>query len=359
MATRTTERAPRKSSIDTSLPFPAHHLLGVQDVPASHLRRVLDRARQLESMPAEKAAKILAGRAVANLLFEDSTRTRTSFTVAAQRLGARIIDLNTAASSVTKGETLVDTALNIRAMGVDAMVVRARQSGAPHQIAEALDADRQLPGAPRCSVLNAGDGKHEHPTQALLDIYTLCRAREEAGDPRRAEFDLSGLTLAIVGDCVSSRVARSNIAAFTALGGRVILVGPPALAPESMTALAPKGACRVSRSIREALPEADGVMVLRMQFERHDAGGAHAAPGAVKASGVIASVREYREDFALTRDRAAMLRPGAFVMHPGPMNRGLEIDADVADGPRSLVLRQVAAGVVVRMAALDLCVHAV
>lgn len=303
--------------------------------PASHLRLLLTATRRMqEQLESSKGPRhTLAGRIVANLFFEDSTRTRTSFSVAAKRLGAESVDLMGFASSVNKGETLVDTALNVEAMGVDALVMRAKQSGAAKLVRKAV----------KCPVINAGDGRHEHPTQGLLDTYTLAEAHGRLDD-----FDLRGLTVLIVGDVASSRVARSAIAAMGTLGAKVICVGPPGLAPAG---LAPLG-CKVTHELDSNLPGADAVMMLRMQFERHEGGGEGAE---AKKSSVIASVREYREGFALTADRASRLRPGCVVMHPGPMNRGLEIDGSVADGLQSVVLRQVARGVAVRMAVLDWC----
>ncbi len=275
-----------------------------------------------------------AGRVVANLFFEDSTRTRTSFTIAARRLGADCVDLASQTSSVNKGETLIDTARAIEAMGVGAIVVRARQSGAAALIARHVAAP----------VINAGDGRHEHPTQALLDILTIARAFSRVGAGATG-FDLSGLRVAIVGDVVSSRVARSNIAGLTALGARVACVGPASFAPASLATLG----CDVSSDLEPVVREADAVMMLRIQFERHADGSKAPAPGDSRA---IASIREYRELYAMTEARARLLREGAIVMHPGPMNRGIEVDAGVADGPRSVITRQVSTGVVVRMAVL-------
>jgi aspartate carbamoyltransferase catalytic subunit len=219
-------------------------------------------------------------------------------------------------------------------MGVSAMVVRARQNGAASMIA----------GAVACPVINAGDGRHEHPTQGLLDAYTIAEAHG-----RLADFDLSGLTVAIVGDVASSRVARSAIAALTTLGAGVVCVGPPGMAPRTLEPLG----CAVSNELDPVLPKAHAVMMLRIQFERHGEGESKGPVLKPAASG-IASIREYRELYGMTEERAARIRGGGIVMHPGPMNRGIEIDAAVADGPRSMVLRQVAHGVAVRMAALTL-----
>jgi aspartate carbamoyltransferase catalytic subunit len=297
-------------------------------------------SRSIKKVPA------LRGRVIANLFFEDSTRTRLSFTLAGQRLSADVLDLTETGSSVNKGETVADTARIVEAMGVDALVIRHKAAGAPLVAARAV----------KCAVLNAGDGKHEHPTQGLLDIFTLVEARlgrlaSGQGDERtRLEgFDLTGLKVAIVGDIVSSRVARSNIAGLTRLGAEVIVVGPPTLAPRSLEALG----CRVEHELDGVLPSVDAVNMLRIQFERHDAGA-----GASKGSPAFPSLREYKQSFALTRERLARMKPGAIVMHPGPMNRGIEIDGAVADGPQSLIFRQVSNGLSVRMAALYLCVNA-
>jgi aspartate carbamoyltransferase catalytic subunit len=228
-------------------------------------------------------------------------------------------------------------------MGVSAMVVRARYNGAAAMIA----------GAVKCPVFNAGDGKHEHPTQALLDIYTIAEAHG-----RQADFDLSGLTVAIVGDIASSRVARSGIAGLTALGAKVACVGPPSMAPASFASLG----CHVGHDLDAVLPAADAVVMLRIQFERQEGGdGAEGkkADAEVKGRGPrvtgISSVHEYREFYGMTVERAARLKKNAIIMHPGPMNRGIEIDGELADGPRSAVFKQVAHGVAVRMAALIVC----
>lgn len=314
-------------------------LLGLQGMPASDLRDLLGRARDLAPLANQPETRtgVLAGKTVATLFFEDSTRTKTSFTLAARRLSADVIDLSAGASSVNKGETLIDTARTVEAMGVSGMVVRARQSGAAAMIAAAV----------ACPVINAGDGKHEHPTQGLLDLLTIAEAHG-----RLDGFDLSGLRVAIVGDVVNSRVARSGIAGLTTLGARVVCVGPPALAPGSLRALG----CEVSHDLDAVLPEMDAVMMLRIQFERHGEGAdPKVAPGGAPRSAAIASVREYRQGYGMTAERAARLKPGAIVMHPGPMNRGLEIDAAVADGARSVILTQVARGVAVRMAVLGAC----
>lgn len=317
-------------------------------MPADDIRGLLVQAKSYQTTLGanERAEPVLAGCSVANLFFEDSTRTRSSFTAAAQALGATTVDLFGPGSSMSKGETLADTAMNIEALGVAAIVVRARQSGAAENMARAV----------RCPIVNAGDGRHEHPTQALLDALALANAlRRDEG------FSFEGVTVAIVGDVASSRVARSNAACLTALGARVVLVGPPAFAPFSLTVLgatsAGSGPCEVSGDLDAVLGEADAVMALRIQFERHGGGP------------TISSAREFRQLFGLTAARAARMKPGAFVMHPGPMNRGLEIDGVVADDHhaplargggrsrqgRSLIMHQVRCGVAVRMAALAAC----
>jgi aspartate carbamoyltransferase catalytic subunit len=314
-------------------------LVGLAELDAGTIRGLLASATAMHRTLAKGTTKPpLAGRIVANLFFEDSTRTRTSFSVAAKRLGAEVVDLMGFASSVNKGETLVDTALNVEAMGVDAIVVRAKQSGAAAMIAAAT----------KCPVINGGDGKHEHPTQGLLDTYTLAEAHG-----RLDGFDLRGLRVLIVGDIASSRVARSAISGMSKLGAQVVCVGPPGLAPAGLTSLG----CKVSHDLDEHLDRSDAVMMLRMQFERHDGEAGGPGGGGERKSGVIASVREYRAGYALTEERAGLLKAGCVVMHPGPMNRGIEIDGAVADGPRSVILRQVTNGVAVRMAVLSACIN--
>jgi aspartate carbamoyltransferase catalytic subunit len=319
------------------------------------LRTMLSTARDIDPDPRHAAANPppprlpdLRRRMVATLFFEDSTRTRTSFTIAAHRLGMHTADLSAGTSSVNKGETITDTARNVEAMGVDALIVRARQAGAADIVARSVS----------CAVINAGDGRHEHPTQGLLDALTIAQAHA-----RDADFDLAGLTVAIVGDVASSRVARSNIAALATLGARVVVVGPPGMVSPAHRALG----CEVSNELDPILPEADAVMMLRIQFERHgeaphgttgNPSSSGTAGAGLKRSPSIASIREYRAGYAMTAERARLLGPRVIVMHPGPINRGLELDAEVADSPRSAILRQVSNGVRVRMAALWLCLTA-
>lgn len=329
----------------TELPWTHRCLLGLQGLSPDEIRTLLHTAASFAEVSGRSVKKVpaLRGKVVANLFFEDSTRTRLSFTLAAQRLSADVIDLAAAGSSVSKGESTADTARNVEAMGVDALIVRHRSSGAAGLVGAAV----------KCAVVNAGDGRHEHPTQGLLDVYTLAEAHG-----RLENFDLSGLRVAIVGDIVSSRVARSNIAGLTKLGAQVICVGPATLVPPGLQTLG----CKVADNLDQVLAEVDAVNMLRIQFERHEGGpGAAKPPGggdAPRGSPAFPSIREYARNYALTADRARRLKPGAIVMHPGPMNRGIEIADEVADGPRSVIIRQVRNGLAVRMAALFLCVSA-
>ena len=308
-------------------------LLDISSVSAPEIRSILDRALAFRDA-GDVQHELLRGKRIANLFFEDSSRTRVSFTMAAHRLGATTTDLFSHGSSISKGETLADTAQLVEANGAHAIVTRTGQSGASKLIAEAVE----IP------VLNAGDGRHEHPTQGLLDVFALCEARG-------AGWDLRGVTVAIVGDLANSRVARSDIGTMTALGARVVCVGPTALAPAALTALARSpGSCEVCSDLDGVLGEADAIQVLRIQFERHGAKGAS-----------VASPREYRDRFGLTVARAGAMKRGSFVMHPGPFNRGLEIDGEVADGKAgvaSLILPQVTAGCFVRMATLAMVMGA-
>ena len=302
------------------------HLLELEGLSPADLEGLLDRAQNLLPVPTGESPRLptLAGRTIANYFMEDSTRTRCSFTLAARRLGADTIEVTSAGSSMKKGETFVDTALNLQAMGVHAFVVRCSASGGPHMIARAVN-----PGVP---VINAGDGKHEHPTQGLLDLLTL----------RQHWRTFAGKALAIVGDVVSSRVARSAIHGLTTLGSNVILCGPPTLVPKSFEKIAAgPGRVTVTHDLDEILGEVDAIMMLRVQFERVGEGPSPIPP-------------DYRQLFGLNAARAARLREHAVVLHPGPMNRGLEIDSNVADDPRrSVILKQVTNGVAVRMAALE------
>jgi aspartate carbamoyltransferase catalytic subunit len=305
------------------------HLLSAKDLSHDEAVLILDTAAQMAATQSREIKKLptLRGRTVVNLFFEDSTRTRISFETAAKRLSADVLNFSAKGSSVSKGESLKDTAQTLQAMGADAVVVRHQSSGAPHRLAHAGWID--------CAVVNAGDGTHQHPTQALLDAFTI--RRHLAG----GSGDLAGLHVAIVGDVLHSRVARSNVDLLTTLGARVTLVAPPTLLPlgvESWQAT-------VSYHLDEAVAQApDAVMMLRVQRERMASAG----------GGFFPSALEYARLYGLDQRRLGALPGHAIVMHPGPMNRGLEISADAADSPRSVVVEQVANGVAVRMAVLYL-----
>ncbi|MCG3179124.1 MAG: Aspartate carbamoyltransferase [Phycisphaerae bacterium] len=320
MADKTTTTAVRRRSGRSSgFVWGRKHLLGLEDLEPAELLHVLDTAAGFKSVSTRSIKKVpaLRGKVVVNLFFEDSTRTRTSFTLSAQRLSADVIDFTGKSSSVNKGETLVDTARNIEAMGVDIMVLRHAAAGAPHLLARKVG----------CSVVNAGDGAHEHPTQGLLDLFTI----------REIKKKVEGLTVAIVGDIAHSRVARSNIFALRKLGARIILVGPRTLVPDQMRQLG----AEISHDLDAVLPACDVVNMLRIQFERLQ-------------SAAFPSVEEYSRLFGLHAERLRLARPDLLVLHPGPINRGLELDSAVADGPHSGILRQVTNGLAVRMAVLYL-----
>ena|SRR5689334_9181567 len=300
------------------------HLLGLEELSADEIRFVLDTADSFKEVSTRSIKKVpaLRGRVMVNAFWEDSTRTRTSFSLAASRLSADILDFSEKGSSVSKGETLIDTARNIEAMGVDIIVIRHPAAGAPHLLSRAC----------KCSIVNAGDGAHEHPTQGLLDLYTI---RERFGG--RVE----GLKVAIVGDIANSRVARSNLWGLTKLGAQVILVGPPTLVPRAFEQLG----ARVVHDFDSVVGEVDVVNMLRVQFER------------IKSS-QFPTVREFTRLFGLTWDRFQRAKKDVFVMHPGPMNRGIGIQSDIADGPQSGILTQVTNGLAVRMAVLFLVTQA-
>jgi aspartate carbamoyltransferase catalytic subunit len=297
------------------------HLIGLEELTADEIRFVLDTADSFKEVSTRSVKKVpaLRGRVVVNAFFEDSTRTRTSFSLAAQRLSADLIDFSEHGSSASKGETLVDTARNIEAMGVDIIVLRHKAAGAAQLLARTIRT---------ASIVNAGDGAHEHPTQGLLDLYTL---RERFGR------DFAGLKVAIVGDIANSRVARSDLWGLTKLGAQVILVGPPTLLPKSFEQLG----ARVCHNFDEVIGEVDAIQMLRVQNER------------MKAA-QFPTVREFTHLFGLTWDRFQRCKKGVFVMHPGPMNRGVEIQSDIADGDQSGILKQVTNGLAVRMAVLYL-----
>ena len=301
------------------------HLLSAADLSRDEAVLVLDTAAELAAVTDRSVKKLptLRGRTVVNLFFEDSTRTRISFEVAAKRLSADVINFAAKGSSVSKGESLKDTALTLEAMGADAVVIRHGSSGAPHRLATA--------GWIGGSVVNAGDGTHEHPTQALLDAFTIRRHL------RDGEGDLSGLRVAIVGDILHSRVARSNVLLLRTLGADVTLVAPPTLMPYGVESWP----CAMTYDIDSVLPDVDAVMMLRVQGERMQAA-------------YFPSTLEYSRLYGLDARRMSLLPDHAIVMHPGPMNRGMEISADVADSPRAVMVEQVANGVSVRMAVLYL-----
>lgn len=311
------------------------HLLGTKDMSREDAIRILDTAAQMAATQDREIRKLptLRGKTVVNLFFEDSTRTRISFEAAAKRLSADVINFSAKGSSVSKGESLKDTALTLQAMGADAVVVRHWASGAAYQLAHG--------GWLHGSVLNAGDGTHEHPTQALLDAFTM--RKHLMGDTAQTEGKgLDGLRVAIVGDVLHSRVARSNMHLLTTLGASVALVAPPTLLPVGMGSWP----VEVFHGLDDALDArpVDAVMMLRVQRERMTGGGAAFFP----------SPAEYTRMFGLDAQRMARLPEHGIVMHPGPMNRGLEISAEAADSPRSVIVEQVANGVAVRMAALYL-----
>ncbi len=293
------------------------HLLSISDLERSDLEALLDLTDNFNEVLARPVPKVpaLRNKTIVMAFFEDSTRTRTSFDVAARRLSADVVGFSAGSSSLSKGESMRDTIQTISAMGVDAIVVRHASSGVAEQITNWTDA----------GVINAGDGWHQHPTQALLDAYTI-----------RSHFgSLDGKTVAIVGDIKHSRVARSNIEAFTKLGAEVLLVAPRTLLPPRVDELGVK----VASSLDSIIADVDVVSLLRIQAERQN-------------EALFPSAREYRAGYGLTPERAKRLSPDALIMHPGPMNRGVEIDAEVADDPRSTVLEQVSNGVAVRMAVL-------
>lgn len=296
-----------------------HHLLALEGMSAAEIEPFLDLAASYALLSRSRKAprEALRGRTLINLFFEDSTRTRTSFELAGKRLGADVINMSVANSSVNKGETLLDTAATLNAMRCDLLVVRHAASGAPALLARKVDA----------CVVNAGDGMHEHPTQALLDALTM----------RRHLGTLSGLTVAICGDVGHSRVVRSNIHLLTAMGSTIRVVGPPTLVPSSIASL---GNVEVHHNMEDGLDGADVVMMLRLQKERMGAG-------------LVPSAREFFRFYGLDQRRLALARSGALVMHPGPMNRGVEIASDVADSVQSVIQEQVEMGVAVRMAVLE------
>ena len=297
-----------------------HHLLTLDGLPAATLRQILDTAESFMDVGERDVKKVplLRGKSIFNLFFEPSTRTRTTFEIAAKRLSADVVNLNIATSSQTKGETILDTVANLTAMHADMFIVRHAQSGAAHFIARHV--------APHISVINAGDGRHAHPTQGLLDMFTIRRYKGEFGH----------LRVAIVGDVLHSRVARSQISALTTLGvPEVRVVAPKTLLPPGVELLG----VRIFHDMREGIRDCDVIIMLRLQNERMK--GAR-----------LPSAQEYFKQYGLTTAKLAFAKPDAIVMHPGPMNRGVEIDSEVADGPQSVILPQVTYGIAVRMAVM-------
>ena len=299
--------------------FAHKHIFGIEQFSKEDIQHILSTARSFKEISSRPIKKVptLRGKTVVNLFFEPSTRTRLSFEVAAKRMSADTFNISASTSSATKGETLVDTARNIQAMRPDAIVVRHSSSGAPQLIAHHIDA----------SVINAGDGSHEHPSQGLLDMLTVLEHKGR----------LEGLKIAIVGDVAHSRVAGSDIIGFTRMGAKVVLAGPRTFVPTEFAALG----AELAGSVQEAVEDADVVMALRIQLERQD-------------DSLIPSLREYARFYGINDHVLRAARPDAIVMHPGPVNRGVELNPDVADGKRSVILDQVTNGVAVRMALLYL-----
>jgi aspartate carbamoyltransferase catalytic subunit len=302
--------------------FNRRHLLGIRELSAGEINHLLDTAQTFRDVSKREIKKVpaLRGRTVINLFFEPSTRTRTSFEIAAKRLSADAVNVSVSTSSVTKGETLLDTARNLEAMSPDCIVIRHSMAGAPQHLAKMCNAP----------IVNAGDGSHEHPTQALLDALTI----------REFKGKIQGLKVAILGDILHSRVARSNLYLLTKLGATVSVSGPGTLVPQEFATLVDAG-LRVEKTMQDAIEGADVVMILRIQRERQDAA-------------FFPSMREYAVHYGLSTRHLERAAPDAIVMHPGPMNRGVEISSEIADGSRSLILDQVTNGVAVRMAVLYL-----
>lgn len=301
------------------MPLKRHHLLGIEDLDPSEIELILKTAESFREISARPIKKVpaLRGKTIINLFFEPSTRTRSSFEIAGKRLSADTINFSSSNSSTVKGETMIDTVRNLQSMAPDALVIRHSASGIP------LTLSRQV----QCSVINAGDGQHEHPTQALLDMMTI----------REHKPTFKGLKVAIVGDIRHSRVARSNIYGLTRMGARVWLCGPPTLMPREFEQFG----VRMTWDIREALEKADAVIMLRIQLERQQ-------------ENFFPSVKEYFDRFGLDRAKLRLAKSDVLVMHPGPINRGVEISSDVADGEFSVILEQVTNGIAVRMALLYL-----
>jgi aspartate carbamoyltransferase catalytic subunit len=294
-------------------------LLGIKELSVEEINLILDTAAGFKDVLGRDIKKVptLRGKTAVNLFFEPSTRTRTSFELAAKRLSTDVINFSVPTSSVVKGESLIDTALTVQALGADFIIIRHSSAGVPHLLAKKL----------RASVINAGDGTNEHPTQALLDAFTI---REKKGK-------IEGLDIAIVGDIMHSRVAKSNIYSLTKLGAKVSLIGPPTLIPREMKDIG----VGVLHNMEDGLKNVDVVMMLRIQMER-------------QGKGFFPSTEEYFKNWGLTPERLSLAKGDAIVMHPGPMNRGIEIASEIADGPQSVILEQVTNGLAVRMAVLYL-----
>ena len=301
--------------------FRKKDLLGIKQLEPEEIEVILETAETFKEISTRAIKKVptLRGRTVVHLFYEPSTRTRTSFEIAAKRLSADTFNISASTSSIVKGETLVDTAKNLEAMNPDVIVLRHSAAGAPHMLARRVEA----------SVINAGDGMHEHPTQALLDLLTI---RDNKGT-------ISGQTVAIIGDIAHSRVARSNIWALTKMGARVLVAGPKTMIPRDLDKLG----VEVSNHPEEVIPEADVIMMLRIQMER-------------QGKMLLPSLREYSKVFGLTEEKLSKAKPDVLIMHPGPINRGVEISPSVADGPYSVILDQVTNGVAIRMALLYLLI---
>ncbi|MBI2487826.1 MAG: aspartate carbamoyltransferase catalytic subunit [Deltaproteobacteria bacterium] len=299
--------------------FQRKHILGLEDLTAEEISLILDTAESMKEVSLRDVKKVpaLKGVTVVNLFFEPSTRTRSSFEIAEKRLSADVLNFTPTQSSVVKGETLLDTARNLEAMGATVIVIRHSMSGAPWLLARELDS----------SIINAGDGSHEHPSQALLDLFTV----------REVKREIQGLKVVIVGDILHSRVARSNIWGFIKLGAEVRLVGPPTMMPQDVE----KMDVKVYYNLEETLKGADVVIMLRIQMER-------------QGSGLFPSLREYSRFYGLTRERLKLAKEDVMLMHPGPINRGVELSSEVADDVHSVILDQVSNGISVRMAMLYL-----
>ena len=318
-----TSSAAAAVSVPTPATWHRKDLLGIRELERNEIETVLDTAAAFKTVGSRDIKKVpaLRGKTMVNFFVEPSTRTRTSFELAAFRLSADVVNISAATSSLQKGESLKDTALNLQALHADIIVLRHSSAGAPKFLADRMDV----------CIVNAGDGAHEHPTQALLDVFTI---RERLGK-------IQGLKVAIVGEILFSRVARSNIWALKKLGAEVTLVGPSTLVPRAFEEMG----VSVARHIDDILPSADIINLLRIQHER-------------QRKEYFPGVNEYVRFFGLTKARAEKLKPGCLVMHPGPINRGVEIDSDIADGPQSMILDQVTNGLAVRMAVLYLCISA-